>query len=176
MTEDVHVKIMKDGNLTDLLSLQSCAIDQLHQSGTPRHIIPRTTSYFQTHLHAPHQVIGLLHDDVHCGQAIFRCPRNFTALELGVDTLPTHKDSEKVSILQGLIIHPEYRGRNLVEKIFHEWQSWAQFHDVKHLAARAEASHKASQHHFLKNDFTIIDEITDLYDKARVCVMHKTLP
>lgn len=161
-------------SLSGVLSLQDQIASHLAENGTPRFIVPRKVSYFEEHFEAPHRIIGLTDEQGrHMAQAILHAPHVFEMEELGIATLPAYQAGERVSVLQGALVHPDMRGRGVMGDIIRYWIDWAAAENIPHLSARTEASHQASQKNFLRHGFSLIETMVDPRDNARICVFHR---
>ncbi len=166
-------------NLKDLpqvMKLQDTIADGLAEAGTPRHIVKRSEEYFLEHLSTPHAMYGMINEKGQiAAQSIFRISDVDTVKELCVDSLPDLKDHDKLSVAQGILVHPDYQGLGLMQCMLGQWFEWCKDNDVRHLAARTQSSHNLSQKGFLKNNFNRVATVIDPKDNAEVCVLHRTL-
>lgn len=169
------IRFMTEEDMDAILGLQDKIYEHLHSIGKPRFIVPRTMDYIQEHLDAPHTIMGFVEDGAQVAQAIFHAPAKFDMNELGVKTLPDHTSGERVSVLQGVLVDPDYRGRGLMAQIIASWMTWSYGQDILHLSARAEASHEASKYIFSKQGFALVDTMIDPRDGASICVFHRKL-
>ncbi len=154
-------------------ALQDTIINHLRQYSNPRFIIKRPDEYITEHLSNPHAMVGYAVDGRHIAQAIYHAPNEFNITELGVDILPEYDHGDRVSVLQGIVIHPEFQGRGYMKMILADWQDWTKKQGIRHLAARTEAHHEASKFNFKKAGFSVTQTIVDPYDNASVCILHK---
>lgn len=169
-------RYLEPQDITGIIKLQDIIAESLEASGTPRHIVKRSESYFIKHLFEPHAMYGIidLKGEI-VAQSIFRISDVDTGEELCVDSLPDFKNDDKLSVAQGVLVHPDYQSHGLMQAMLEEWFKWCKDKDVHHLAARTESSHHASQKSFLKNEFNKVSTIIDPKDNAEVCVFHRIL-
>jgi|GEM_PF-2085022 len=158
-----------------VLAMQNRIYNWLSENSNPRFIVPREEPYLREHLQLPHSIIGLIENENHIGQAIFHAPHDFDIAELGIDTMPDFENGMRASVLQGMLIDPEYRGHGLMALVIEDWIAWCKTQNIAHLAARTEASHEASQKNFIKHGFKLIDTLIDPRDNAKICVFHRVL-
>ena len=169
----MSVSFLSPDDLQKILDLQNKVYDHLQKTSNPRFIIKRSDDYIASHLTGPHNIAGYELDGQHVAQAIFRAPDPFDIAELGIKQIYDHDPAERISILQGIIIDPDFQGRGLMRQIMQDWIDWTVKKDIKHLAARTEASHEASKSNFRKAGFEIVETIIDPFDNAQVCVHHR---
>ena len=161
-------------DINGIVKLQDIVSEDLKTKGTPRHIVKRSEDHFLKHLSEPHAMYGITNDKGEIiAQAIFRISDISTMEELCLDSLPGLKEGEKMSVAQGVLVHPDYEKQGLMSFMLQEWFKWCEEKGVHHLTARTESSHNASQKGFLKNGFNEVAKIIDPVDNAEVKVLHK---
>ncbi len=168
-------RVLTAEDLPLVLALQEVACKELAAIGKPRFIIPRSEKHFLAHMESPHAMVGLFDEGRHFAQAIFRAPLDFDTEELGIDALPGHEKGTRASVLQGILVHPDYAGRGIMRQILAEWEAWCREQNIMHMSARSEHTHEASKKNFLKSGFTLVETVTDKRDGATVCVFYKHL-
>lgn len=169
----MSAKFLTQGDLDQILALQDKVYDHLQATSNPRFIIKRSNEYIASHLNGPHSIIGYDIGGQHIAQAIFRAPDPFDITELGVARIYDYDPSERISILQGIVIDPEFQGQGYMRTILQDWMEWTASQGIKHLAARTEANHEASKANFRKAGFEVVETIIDPFDNAKVCVHHR---
>jgi RimJ/RimL family protein N-acetyltransferase len=162
-------------DLQDILSLQDVVQRDLAAQEKSHYIVPRNRDYFMAHLQPPHRIIGLRDGNDLIAQAIFRAPREFHLHdETGLLNLD-QKDLSRVSILQGALVHPKSRGRNIMHEMIKTWETWSRQQNIHHLLARTEVTHRTSANIFTSCGFKICGIVPDARDGASVHVWLKTV-
>lgn len=168
-------KILTPQDLDRVTSLQNAVYNHLAQYSNPRFIIKRSDEYLAEHLKKPHAFVGYEANGQHVGQAIFRAPDPFDISELGLPHIIGVSKSDRMSILQGICVHPDFQGQGYMRTIMSDWMDWSRDQGIHNLAARTEVNHEASKRNFIKNDFEMVGTLVDPYDNATVCVFHRKL-
>jgi GNAT superfamily N-acetyltransferase len=169
-------RYLKPEDIPEIMKLQDVIAEGLTKAGTPRHIVKRSQEYFLKHLLSPHAMFGMVTENAQVvAQSIFRVSDVNTKEELYIDCLPDMKENDRLSIAQGVLVHPDYQGYGLMQVMLGKWIQWCEKNEIRHLAARTESSHHTSQKGFLKNNFNKVATIIDPKDNAEVCVLHRIL-
>lgn len=165
---------LDSSHLSEILKLQETIVKDLEKNGTPRFVVPRSKEYFEKHLSCPHVIFGLFapEKDFLAAQMIFRISDKSIEDELCPSGLPEYKKGQVLSVAQGMLVHPDFRGMRLMGILIKQWISWCEENGVDHLASRTEASHDASRNGFIKNGFYVADTIIDPLDNAKVNILH----
>lgn len=165
-------------DIHDIVALQDAVHTNLKEQGNPRRIVKRSQEYFLEHLSSPHAMYGIKDKGILIAQGIFRVSDKTTQKELCIEALPGLEQSDRLSVAQGVLVHPDYQGQGLMPKILSKWFAWCEENNIYHLAARTERSHdrahpNVSTQGFLKEGFNKVAVITDPSDNANVNVLHK---
>ena len=123
-------KLKKGGGRWDLVSLQGKDVPQMLalQDAVFASLPPdqnfvhhKAPEFFDAHLKSGNNLaLGIVHDGKLVAQSIIVNPTSFHP-ETGMSDLKLDARPEKMSIIQGVIVDPAYRGNNLMTYMVDEW-------------------------------------------------------
>ena len=177
MTQDTtQIEILTSDNIKDMLSLQDTVIAFLKRYEQEHFIIERERAYFLRHVQSPSTIIGIRSDEgALIAQGIFHHSERLNPDYIDGITLDSWKLCDKVSTLQGVLVHPDFQGKGLMRTLIDFWMSWAQENGYEHLLTRAEEHNTRSIHSFTKAGMLDVGTIIDARDNATVKVLHKRI-
>jgi RimJ/RimL family protein N-acetyltransferase len=166
---------LTEKNIDDAIEFQEIVMADLNDAGNYRFIIERSRDYFLKHLDSPNKVLGLYHDDKLVAQSVFHHSQAINPDYIKGISIDDYKICDPVSILQGAIIHPKFRGKGLFSSIIKNWINHAGNHGYNHIMARVEEHNTTSISAFKKFGFDVIGIVKDARDNADVAVLYKRI-
>lgn len=171
-----HFAFLTSDNLDEMMALQADVIDDLNDKGFADFVIERSRDYFQTHLENPSAVLGVRSDEGELiAQSIFHHSDSLNPDYIKGLSLPDWKLCDPVTIMQGVIVHPNAQGQGLSSRMIDAWLGWAKEKDYQHGLTRVEERNEKSMQVFLKAGLDDIGSVIDARDNATVHVLYKGL-
>lgn len=137
------------------------------------YVIEKDEAYFVSHFAkgAGNAVIAILDGNLIIGQSIIVQPTAQYPDTGMVDMTPVARP-EKVSVLQGVLVSPAYRGKGLMQAMVAAWLKHAHSHGRTHALSEIEVRNVASWSAFLKEGLTLTSIGVDHRDLSFVYNAH----
>jgi hypothetical protein len=161
--------------IPQIMALQERVYDRL--SGAEKSfIVPKKRAFFEAHLAQGHPIIGVFAGTKLIAQSIIRAPSTQDP-ETGMVDMPEldGMDVNSVSILQGVLCDPEYRGNNLMDKMVSHWVLWAGRNERPNAIAEIEVRNHHSWSVFLKHGLWLVSIGEDQSDGAKLYNAHQEI-
>lgn len=99
-------------NIDDMLELQQTIFDALPEKAKA-FIVPKDRAFFEQHLAKNNYIIGIVSEGKLIAQGILVHPTQQHP-KTGMVDMNLDRPLEKIAVIQGLLVHPEYRGNSLM--------------------------------------------------------------
>lgn len=171
--ETYEVTRLSAGAIDDVLALQDLVIDALPEEHKP-FLLRKTRSFFEKHFKTGGVILGAWVDDTLIAQSIIVHPDKDRPNTGMVDMRPVGAP-ETLSILQGVAVHPNFRGNGLMETMVDLWLDFAAAEGREHAVAEIDARNHYSWGNFVDRGLNIVGIGIDKTDGTRVYNAHERL-
>ena len=138
-------------DIPHILALQQILLDE--QAVNRRNfLLPRDMDFYQRHFAEGGMMLGVVHDAKLIAQSIIVHP-HAGMTQAGMTT--TRARPEEVSALQGVAVHPQFRGNRLMHAMIETWLDIAAQAGRTHVMARTAVSNYQSWNTFLQEGLYI---------------------
>lgn len=155
---------MDKQSIPQLLGLQQTVYDALDDD-KKRFILPKSKGYLTSHFENGSTAIGISIDGKHVAQALIAMPSEENQNTSLVDFDLQHP-LEELSVIQGLLVHPNFRGLKLGQLMIEAWIKIAEEAQKKYCMAETETRNHYSWGLFLDAGVPIISTGHDAEDGA----------
>lgn len=148
------IALLPEEFLASVIALQ----DSIYQEMPIRQkkfILPKSLETVRDQINAGGKIIGILHDQKLIAQSMMANPTSANDPLAELCDLPFGSDPAEATILQSVIVHPDYRGNNLMNKMIAAWIDLAAATGKKHLFARVHIDNNASLAVFLQEGLKV---------------------
>lgn len=164
------VILQSEKNIEDILALQALVLSGLTEA-EKCFILPKSRAFFEKHLAAGNPVLGIVSEGQLIAQSIVVNPTKERP-STGMVDMRLKAKPEKVTLIQGIIVHPGYRGNALMSVMVDEWLEIAKKQGRTHAIAEVATDNEYSLAVFLKEGLTIHSTGTDPADGTKVFNIH----
>lgn len=153
-----------------MLALQATVMNDL-SAEEKSYLVPKDRAFFEKHFASDNIVLGVVVDGKLVAQAIIVNPTSKNP-KTGMTDMPGNLPPEKVTVIQGVIVHPDYRGNRLMTEMVDAWLKIAQFEGRRHAIAEVSTTNHFSWSVFLKEGLHIHSIGYDPADAVYLYNMH----
>ncbi len=157
-------------HIDDILALQKTVFDDLTDE-EKTFIVPKDKAFFEKHFDNGNHVIGVVHNGQLIAQSISLEPSTDNP-KTGMVNMQLPVTSDKVAIMQGVLVHPDYRGNALMSRMLDARLQIAKKTGRTDLVAEVAVDNFYSWSVFLKEGMVIHSIETDPSDGTVVYNMH----
>ena len=155
---------MDKQSIPQLLGLQQTVYDALDDD-KKRFILPKSKGYLTSHFANGSTAIGIGINGKHVAQALIAMPSEKNPNTCLIDFDLQHP-LEELSVIQGLLVHPDFRGLKLGQLMIEVWIKIAEEAQKKYCMAETETRNHYSWGLFLDAGVPIISTGHDAEDGA----------
>lgn len=155
---------MDNQSIPQLLGLQQTVYDALDED-KKRFILPKSKGYLTSHFANGSTAIGIGINGKHVAQALIAMPSEKNPNTCLIDFDLQHP-LEELSVIQGLLVHPDFRGLKLGQLMIEVWIKIAEEAQKKYCMAETETRNYYSWGLFLDAGVPIISTGHDAEDGA----------
>lgn len=170
-SESYEVTMQTIDNLDEITRLHQEIFDRLEEHEKP-YLIERDKSYFENHFEQGHVVVGVVHNGRLVAQALMTLPSEeypYTGMtDMNMSSLPL----EKIAVLNGAIVHPDYRGNSLQTVLTEARIKLAEMRGREHLVSEVAVNNRFSWSTLLKSGLSIHSLGTDSDDGTQLYNLH----
>jgi RimJ/RimL family protein N-acetyltransferase len=168
--EPYALVLLSADNIPQILALQDIAFKDL-SAHEQSFLLKKSQNFFEKHFAADNLVLGIVHEGQLIAQSIIVNP---TAAhpKTGMVDMPLEVPVSKVSVIQGVIVHPDYRGNHLMTAMVDAWLAVAHLQKRTHVLAEVARDNAFSWSVFLKEGLQIHSIGTDPADNTEVYNIH----
>lgn len=153
-----------------MLALQATVMAEL-SAEEKSYLVPKDRAFFEKHFASDNIVLGVKVDGQLVAQAIIVNPTAKNP-KTGMTDMPGNLAPEKLSVIQGVIVHPDFRGNRLMTEMVDAWLKIAQFEGRRHAIAEVSTTNHFSWSVFLKEGLHIHSIGYDKADAVYLYNMH----
>ena len=157
-------------NIDQILALQEAVIAVLPEQ-EQNFVLKKDRAFFENHFAVGNAVIGILHEGQLIAQSVIVNP---TAAhpKTGMTDMALKAKPKKITVLQGVIVHPDYRGNSLISVMIDTWLETARKEKRPHALAEVSLENHHSWSAFLKGGLNIHSIGTDPADGSVLYNVH----
>jgi RimJ/RimL family protein N-acetyltransferase len=155
-------------DIHDIMALQDKVYADLSES-EKNFIVYKDEAFFERHFSRGHPMIGAFVEGQLVAQSIIRAPSSADRHIGMTDMVELQElEPENITILQGVLCSPDYRGNGLMNLMVEQWLSWAQEHGRHNALAEIEVRNHFSWQVFMKQGMELVSMGRDENDGARL--------
>ncbi|MDD9901431.1 MAG: GNAT family N-acetyltransferase [Alphaproteobacteria bacterium] len=147
------VVIQTKADIDAMLHLQHTVLDTLPDD-KKNFIVPKDRAYLEEHIDNGSVVIGILCNGQLIAQSLLKLP-NEEHPETGMTGMQLNAAPDNVSIIQGVLVDPAYRGNGLMSVMIESCLRMAEATGREHIMARADTRNAASWAAFITEGFEL---------------------
>jgi RimJ/RimL family protein N-acetyltransferase len=161
-----QICLAHEDDIQNILELQARVYQDLPEA-KKNFIVPKTEAFFQDHLHQGNPIMMVVVRGQCIAQSIIRAP-SAADPHIGMTDMEELKQypKESITILQGVVCDPAYRGNGLMEQMVGQWLNWAQENDRPYALAEIEVRNHHSWSVFMKQGMWLVGLGRDENDGA----------
>ena len=174
--------LSKSGEKFDVVELNKSHIDQIlklqdqtYKTLKPderTYIIPKDRAYLERHFDTGNEILGVIVDNKLIAQSILQYP-NQTITEKDMVKIPDNVDHTKASIMQGVIVDPDFRGHHLMQIMIDHWIEHAETKGRTDLLATIDTANIASWSSFMRGGMNLYFTGIDPNDGGKIYNAHE---
>tara|TARA_R110002124_G_scaffold31474_6_gene106563 strand:+ start:2577 stop:3314 length:738 start_codon:yes stop_codon:yes gene_type:complete len=168
------VKLLDADCLDEIMGLQQKIIDSLPDD-QKSFILPKSKTFFENHFkRGANTMIGIYCEGELIAQSIVLNP-NAAHPETGMVDMERVDAPETLSIIEGVLVDPAYRGNRLMEEMVGHWIDYAEQIGRKHVIAEIAIDNPYSWGVFLDKGLTLHSTGTDPDDGTALYNAHESI-
>ncbi len=162
------IMTLSPSDIPKILKLQDEVFDSL-TADEQNFLLRKDKSFFENHFAHGNIVLGIVSDGKLVAQSVILHPTSAHP-KSGMTDMALDAKPEEVTVLQGVIVHPDYRGNKLMTFMVDEWLALANQQGRKHALAEVTTENFFSWSVFMKEGLGIHSlgcdksDGTDLYN------------
>lgn len=168
--EEYALVLLLQAHIPQILSLQENIFSHLSPE-EQSFLLKKDRGFFETHFKNGNAVIGIVHDGQLIGQSIILHPTPALP-KSGMVDMALDAPADALTVLQGVIVHPDYRGNRLMTAMVDVWLSLAKEQGRTHALAETAIGNIYSWAVFLKEGLQIHSMGVDPDDGTQVYNLH----
>ena len=133
-------------------------------------LLYREADFFEKHFSDNSYMLGIIAHGKLIAQSAILNPKADSSINMSYDTAP-----EKMTIMQGVIVHPDYRGNKLMNLMVRTWLGMGVLSGRQHALARVIIHNHYSWSVFVKEGMDIHTTCADPADGRTVYVLHRQI-
>jgi predicted GNAT family N-acyltransferase len=172
--EEYSLVFLSATHIDHILALQAVALAEL-TAAEQHYMVKKDRAFFEEHLAAGHHVFGIVHEGRLIAQSVVVNP---TAAhpKTGMTDMQLKVPVDTITILQGVIVDPEYRGNSLMGVMVNAWLAEAQKQGRDHAISETALDNPFSWFIFLQKGMHIESIGFDKSDGVEVYNLHGHIP
>lgn len=164
---------LEAAQIPEILDLQQIVYDDLgdHEKAF---IVPKDLGKLTHHFNSGGAGFGLSNGIHMIAQSLIYMPQNSDA-RAGVLGVPVHSNKLQSSVIQGLLVHPHFRGNKLAHHLVQTWKDFMISLDKPHILAEVATENIQSWAVFLDKGLLIACHAYDPEDQIDLYTLHGNL-
>lgn len=160
-------------HISAILDLQKIVYDDLAQD-EKAYIVPKDFGKLTHHFNSGGTGFGLHNGAQMIAQGLIYMPQAPDAKN-GVMVMPPSSEKTKSSVIQGLLVHPHFRGNKLAHTLVQIWKDYMTTLDKPHVLAEVATENIQSWAVFLDHGLSISCHVYDPDDEVDLYILHGNL-
>jgi len=166
-----YVVSLTKSQMSQILALQNKVIKDLKQD-EEAFILAKDEAFFTNHLERGNKILGIIADGKLIAQSILLNPSQKYP-QNGMIDMDAIEQPDKTSVMQGVIVDPDYRGNKLMDQMVHHWMKFSKQQGKEHLLAEIEVHNFFSWASFLSQGMNLHSIGVDPADGAVLYNAHE---
>ncbi len=164
------IVLQTSADIPAILHLQKTVMDQLGDE-EQSYLVPKDRAFFEKHFASDNIVLGIKVDGQLVAQAVIVNPSAKNP-KTGMTDMPGCIKPHKVTVIQGVIVHPDFRGNRLMTEMVDAWLDIARAQGRIHAIAEVTAENHFSWSVFMKEGLQLHSIGYDREDAVHLFNMH----
>lgn len=169
----LHLVFLDKSHINTILAVQ----DHIYTSLPEAHkafILPKSAAFFAKHFETGGHILGAVSEKELVAQAIILNPSKDHPKTGMTDMAPLDGEPEDITVLQGLLVRPSYRGQKIAHMLGQAWLDIAQAESKTNLLCEVAMPNSHSWAVFLDLGLHIVSAGIDPDDGTKLYNMHHT--
>lgn len=162
--------LLSEKNIDDILLLQEAALSALPED-QKSFLLKKDREFFEKHFAGGNTVIGIEHEGALIAQSVIVNPTADNP-KTGMTDIRLKAKPEKTTVLQGIVVHPDFRGNKLITEMIDAWIDLAKSQKRTDALAEVSLENFHSWAAFLKEGLQIHSIGTDPADGTELYNIH----
>ena len=168
--QEYQIVLQTPADIDAILALQATVMDDLTEE-EQSYLVPKDRAFFEKHFASDNIVLGVMVDGKLVAQSIVVNPTKKNP-KTGMTDMPGRIPPERVTVIQGVIVHPDFRGNRLMTEMVDAWLNIARFEGRRHAIAEVTAENHFSWAVFMKEGLQLHSIGYDDEDAVYLYNMH----
>ncbi len=162
--------LLSGQHIDQILSLQDTVFDTL-SAEEQGFLLKKNRAFFENHFSNGNAVLGIVHGGHLIAQSIIVHPTSKNP-KTGMVDMTLNAPTDKITLLQGIIVHPDYQGNRLMTVMVDAWLTLAKEQRRTHALAEVAVGNVYSWSVFLREGLHIHSLGRDTADGTQVYNIH----
>lgn len=168
--QQYQIVLQTPADIDAILALQETVMKDL-TAEEQSYLVPKDRAFFEKHFASDNIVLGVMVDGKLVAQSIIVNPTKKNP-KTGMTDMPGRIPPERVTVIQGVIVHPDFRGNRLMTEMVDAWLNIARFEGRRHAIAEVTAENHFSWAVFMKEGLQLHSIGYDDEDAVYLYNMH----
>lgn len=168
--QQYQIVLQTPADIDAILALQTTVMNDL-TAEEQSYLVPKDRAFFEKHFASDNIVLGVMVDGKLVAQSIIVNPTKKNP-KTGMTDMPGRIPPERVTVIQGVIVHPDFRGNRLMTEMVDAWLNIARFEGRRHAIAEVTAENHFSWAVFMKEGLQLHSIGYDDEDAVYLYNMH----
>lgn len=166
--QQYDIALQSCADIDAMLALQAQVMADL-SAEEKSYLVPKDRSFFEKHFANGNIVLGIKMNGMLIGQAIIVNPTNKNP-KTGMTDMAWRISPKRVTVIQGVIVHPDFRGNRLMTEMVDAWLNMARIEGRRYAIAEVSAENHFSWSVFMKEGLKLhsigydAEDIVHLYN------------
>ncbi len=158
------------GDIDAILDLQKIAMDDLSDE-EKSYLVPKDRAFFEKHFASGNLMLGIISEGKLVAQCVIVNPTKQSP-KTGMTDMPGRLAPHRVTVIQGVIVHPDYRGNRLMSEMVDVWLEIARMQGRRHAISEVTVDNHFSWAVFMKEGLQLHSIGYDPDDAVHLYNMH----
>lgn len=171
--QSYQIVLQTAADIDAMLALQAVVMDTL-SSEEKSYLVPKDRAFFEKHFASDNLVLGIKVDGQLVAQSVIVNPTRKNP-KTGMTDMPGRLAPERVTVIQGVIVHPDFRGNRLMTRMVDAWLNIARSEGRRHAIAEVTSDNHFSWSVFMKEGLHLHSIGYDPEDAVHLYNMHASV-
>lgn len=168
--QQYQIVLQGPADIDAMLALQATVMDELSDE-EKSYLVPKDRAFFEKHFANENIVLGVKVDGKLVAQSVVVNPTKKNP-KTGMTDMPGRIPPERVTVIQGVIVHPDFRGNRLMTEMVDAWLNIARYEGRRHAIAEVTSDNHFSWAVFMKEGLQLHSIGYDPDDAVYLYNMH----